>query len=117
MRSLVAFIRSFGYAFVGLGTLVRTQRNARVHVLAVAVVLVAGWQLRLERGEWLAVAVVCALVLALEAVNTAIEAVVDLVSPAPHPLAKRAKDVAAAAVLIAAMGALAVAALLVVPRL
>lgn len=117
MKPLIAFIRSFGYAFAGLGALVRTQRNARVHVLAVAVVLAGGWQLRLERGEWLAVAVVCTLVLALEAVNTAIEALVDLASPEVHPLAKRAKDVAAAAVLIAALGALAVAALLVAPRL
>jgi diacylglycerol kinase (ATP) len=56
-------------------------------------------------------------VLALEGVNTAIEAVVDLASPQYHDLARRAKDVAAGAVLIAALGALIIAALIVLPRL
>lgn len=116
MPWLGAFLRSFGFAFVGIATLVRSQRNARIHLLAVAVVAVAGWLLRLSQAEWLAVIAVSALVLALEAMNTAVEAVVDLVSPEFHPLAKRAKDVAAGAVLIAALAALLIAALIVVPR-
>ena len=117
MRPLTAFVRSFIYAFEGLWVLLRTQRNARVHLLAVLVVVVAGAWLRLEQSEWLAVTIVSALVLALEAVNTAVEAVVDLASPEYHLLAKRAKDVAAGAVLIGALAALLVAALIVVPRL
>ncbi len=117
MPHLIAFIRSFLYAFQGLWVLLRTQRNAKVHLLAVLVVLVAGFWLRLGQSEWLAVTIISALVLALEAVNTAVEAVVDLASPEYHRLAKRAKDVAAGAVLIAALGALVVAALIVVPRL
>jgi diacylglycerol kinase (ATP) len=117
LRFLIAFLRSFLYAFRGIEELVRTQRNARVHLLAVAVVVVAGLLLQLDRTEWLAVTVICTLVLALEGVNTAIEAVVDLASPQYHDLARRAKDVAAGAVLIAALGALIIAALIVLPRL
>ncbi len=77
----------------------------RIHA-AIAVVIVAGGSLlRLSALSWAVVALAIALVLAAEALNTALEAVVDLVSPADHPLAKRAKDVAAAAVLIASLGA------------
>ena len=86
-------------------------------MLAIAVVLVAGWWLKLSPTEWLIVTLMCVVVLALEAVNTAIEAVVDLASPTRHPLAARAKDVAAGAVLIAAIGALIIATIIVVPRL
>jgi diacylglycerol kinase len=117
MQQLIAFIRSFFYAFEGLWALVRTQRNAKVHLLAVLVVVIAGVWLKLGQSEWLAVTIISALVLALEAVNTAVEAVVDLASPEYHLLAKRAKDVAAGAVLIAALAALVVAALIVFPRL
>ena len=117
MHPLIAFVRSFIYAFEGLWVLLRTQRNARVHLLAVLVVVVAGMWLKMEQSEWLAVTIISALVLALEAVNTAVEAVVDLASPEYHLLAKRAKDVAAGAVLIGALAALLVAALIVVPRL
>jgi len=117
LQFVIRFLRSFLYAFRGVGVLVRTQRNARVHLLAVAVVVVAGLLLGLSRVEWLVVTLVCTLVLALEGINTAVEAVVDLASPQYHELARRAKDVAAGAVLIAALGALIVAALIVLPRL
>ena len=117
LQFLIRFLRSFVYAFRGITVLVRTQRNARIHLLAVALVVVAGLLLGLSRMEWLVVTLVCTLVLALEGVNTAVEAVVDLASPQYHDLARRAKDVAAGAVLIAALGALIVAALIVLPRL
>lgn len=116
-RRVRAFIWSFGYAFRGIWVLLRSQRNARVHTLAVIVVVITGLTLHISRGEWLALTIICTLVLALEGVNTAIEAVVDLASPTYHPLARHAKDVAAGAVLIAALGALIVAALIVGPRL
>ena len=116
-QQLLAFMRSFGYAFQGIWTLVRTQRNARVHLLAVAVVGVSGLVLEFSATEWMVVTLLCTLVLALEAVNTAIEAVVDLVSPHYHPLAKQAKDVAAGAVLLAAIGACIIALLLIGTRI
>jgi diacylglycerol kinase len=77
----------------------------RIHaVLALAVVVVGG-VVRFSLLAWAVVALAIGLVLAAELLNTAIEAVVDLVSPQQHPLAKRAKDVAAAAVLAASLAA------------
>ena len=107
-------IASFGYAFAGVGTAWRTQRNVRIHVVCAACVVVAGALLRLPAWAWAVVALAIALVLAAELANTALEAVVDLASPQEHPLAKRAKDIGAAAVLVAAGGALAVAACVIV---
>ncbi len=117
LQAIWKFICGFGYAFRGIWIVIRSQRNAQVHCLAVAVVVIAGWLLHISTNEWLAVTLISVIVLALEAVNTAIESVVDLISPGYHPLAGRAKDVAAGAVLIAAIGALIIAAIIVWPRL
>ena len=81
------------------------------------VVTAAGWYFQITRQEWLALVLAMTLVLALEAVNTAIEYLTDLVSPEYHPLAGKAKDVAAAAVLIAAIGAVVVGAIVFLPRI
>ena len=101
-RSMFAAFRD---AFAGIATAVRTQRNMRIHLVATALVVAAGCILKVGRGEWIALVICCALVLSMEAANTALEAVVDLASPDVHPLAKKAKDCAAAAVLISAIGA------------
>ena len=108
-HSLVA---AFRYAFAGLGTALRTERNVRIHAALAACALVAAWLLRLPVLGWALVVFAIALVVTAELLNTAIEAVVDLVSPADHPLAKRAKDLAAAGVLVAAGGALVIGVLL-----
>ena len=102
-------LAAFGYAFAGLGTAWRTQRNVRIHAVAAVAVVAAGALLRLAPLAWAVVALAIGLVLTAELVNTAVEACVDLVSPQDHPLAKAAKDVAAAAVLVASLAALAVA--------
>lgn len=116
MRFLRQRLRSFGYAFEGLFDLVRHHPNAQIHLLAIVVVTTAGFYWGLERWEWVAVVLCFALVLALEALNSAVEYLTDLASPDYHPLAKKAKDIAAAAVLIAAMGAVVVAALVFIPK-
>jgi diacylglycerol kinase len=103
------FIKSVPHAFRGILTLMKSENNFRIHLLAVVVVLVVGLQMDLTEGEWLALILTMGGVLALEAINTAIEAVVDLVSPEFHPLAKKAKDIAAGAVLLFVFAALAVA--------
>ncbi|MEA2720045.1 MAG: undecaprenol kinase [Candidatus Eremiobacteraeota bacterium] len=79
----------------------------RVHAAIAVLVVAAGTVLRFSLVSWAVVTLAIGLVLAAELLNTAIEAVVDLVSPAEHPLAKRAKDVAAAGVLVASLAALA----------
>lgn len=109
--------RSFGYAWRGLGTLLRTQANARLHAAATVLVVAAGFALRISPGEWCAILAAVGLVWLGEGLNTAIETLTDLVSPGPHPLAGRAKDVAAGAVLCAALAALVIGAVVFLPHL
>lgn len=97
-------LKSFGYAFKGLADVLRTQPNARFHVLAAVLVIAAGWYFRLAGWEWGLITLAVTLVIAAEAMNTALEYLVDLISPHPHPLAGKAKDAAAAAVLVTAIG-------------
>lgn len=115
--SLQRRIDSFRYALRGLADLVRSQANARIHLAISIVVLLVGFWLGLSRMEWVAIVLCMALVLALEAVNTALEYLTDLVSPGQHPLAGKAKDVAAAAVLLAAIGAAVVGLIIFLPKL
>lgn len=104
-NSLRERARSFGYAFAGLGALVRHEANARIH-LAVAVAVVAcATVLGLSAADWRWIIFSVALVFAAEAFNTAIERVCDVAHPDPHPLIGMAKDVAAGAVLVSALAA------------
>jgi diacylglycerol kinase (ATP) len=99
------FFRSFHHAFEGIIYATRTQRNMRVHFLIAAVVLLGTLLLRLDRIYVIATIAFIAIVLGFELMNTAVEAIVDLLTVAHHPLAKTAKDAAAGAVLVAAIGA------------
>lgn len=94
-------LKSFVYAFKGIADLFMTQGNAQVHLLATFVIAMLGKYLGLNATEWCLILICMALVISLEAMNTAIEYIVDKVSPEFHPLAGKAKDVAAGAVLIA----------------
>jgi undecaprenol kinase len=96
---------AFGYAFAGLRAAWRDEPNLRIHTALGLAVAVAAAVLRLPPWAWALLALAVAGVIATELLNAAVEAVVDLVSPEEHPLAKRAKDVAAAGVLVAALGA------------
>jgi diacylglycerol kinase (ATP) len=110
-------LRSFGYAFAGLIAVIRTQPNFLVHLAAAAAALALAAVLQVPTGELAILVLTIGAVLAAEAFNTALEALADLVSPTLHPLVKRAKDVAAAGVLINAFGAVLVGILLFAPRL
>jgi diacylglycerol kinase len=114
---LLSLFRSFGYAFSGIARLVQQQRNAQIHVVLTALIMLVSLAWGLSRIEWLVLVLTISLVLSMEALNTAVEAVVDLVSPQFHPLAKLAKDVAAGGVLITAIGAVVIALLLYGERL
>ena len=89
--------------------MLRSEFNARIHAIATILVLVAGVFFGIERSEWLAVTLAITAVWTTEAVNTAIEALCDAVTQREQPLIGRAKDLAAGAVLLAAIGATAVA--------
>ncbi len=97
---------AFDYAFAGILYATRTQRNMRIHLVAATLAIIATLYLRLDRA-YVALVVLCiALVIAMELVNTAVEAVVDLMTVAHHPLAKIAKDAAAGAVLVVSMASI-----------
>ena len=102
-------VKSFGYAFKGIATLIRTQPHAKLHLLATVLVVGGGFLAEVTRMEWLALVLAMGLVWMAEGCNTAIEFLTDLASPDFHPLAGKAKDVAAGAVLLAAIAAAIVA--------
>ncbi|MCS7061826.1 MAG: diacylglycerol kinase family protein [Anaerolineae bacterium] len=107
---------SFRFAFEGLAYAFRTQRNFRIHCFIALVVCGAGVGFGLTATQWAIVAAVIGLVFQAELVNTAIEAVTDRASPDLHPLAKVAKDCAAAGVFVSALIAVAVGGAVFLPR-
>ena len=109
--------RSFGYAFAGIWTGIRKERNMKIHCTALLMVVIAGIAFRITVSEWCICIVLCAFVMSLELVNTAVEAVVDLVTEEKKPLAKIAKDTAAGAVLIAAIASVIIGLLIFVPHI
>lgn len=108
---------SFRAALDGVLYTIRTQPNAWIELAALIVVVAAGIYFGVTVLEWAVLGATMCGVLALEAVNTAVEAVVDLVSPEYHPLAKIAKDAAAGAMVFAVIGSIVVAAAIFGPRL
>lgn len=111
-----ARLSSLGHAWRGLRMLLRSEANARIHLAATLAVLVAGAALGLNAGEWALLAFAIALVWVAEALNTAIEHLANALHPERHPLIGQAKDIAAAGVLLAAVGAVAIAALVLWQR-
>lgn len=109
--------QSFGYAFQGIFTCVRKERNMKIHCVAAVFVVIAGVILKISAIEWCICLALFGLVMALEHVNTAVEAVVDMVTEEYHPLAKVAKDTAAGAVLIAAIMAAIAGSIIFLPKI
>lgn len=97
------FVRSFGYAWKGIKTAFRSQRNLRLQGLIAVVVCGLGFYFRISATEWCFVMLAIGLVLALELINTCLEALTDLVSPEKRLLAGNVKDIAAGAALVAAL--------------
>ena len=115
--SELGLLRSFRHAFRGLGLVLVRERNARIHLVAAVAALVLAVWLGLDRAETALVVATIALVWAAELFNTALERLLDLVHPDHSERVRAIKDMSAAAVLVTALGALAVAGLLFVPRL
>jgi diacylglycerol kinase len=108
---------SFGHAFRGLGFVIREEPNAKIHLVATLAVVSAGLYFDLSANEWCSVSLAIGLVIASEILNTAIEELVDFVSPQHNASAGRVKDVAAAATLVAAACAAVVGVFVFGPRL
>jgi diacylglycerol kinase (ATP) len=115
--SPTARLRSFVYAGRGIRTMLASQHNAWIHAAATLVVIALGLVLQVSRLEWLALILAIVSVWTAEALNTAFEFLCDVASPEFHPLVEKAKDVAAGAVLICAIGAAATGALVLGPPL
>ena len=115
MGELKKRIKSFGYAFKGIASLIRKEHNAWIHCTAIVLVTIAGFHFDITSTEWCIVVLCFGLVLAAEGFNTAIERLVDLVSPDFHPIAGDVKDVAAGAVLICAIAAAIVGMIVFIP--
>lgn len=106
------FASRLGFAVAGIFSTLRSERSFRVHLAAVVAVTALLIWLRPAPLWWAAVALACAMVLAAELVNTAMERLADHLHPEAHPGIRQVKDCAAAAVLVASLGALSVAAAL-----
>lgn len=111
------FFDSFKYAFDGVLTVFQEEKNMRSHVLSTIVIIFISLFLSLTTREWLWVLLVCFLVLVMEIWNTVVENLVDLVSPDYHPLAKKVKDMAAAAVLFTSFFSLIIGAMILLPKI
>ena len=109
--------KSFGYAFQGIFNTIRTERNIKIHCAAAILVTIFGIWLQISKTEWMICFILIGLILALELVNTAVEATVDLFTEERKPLAKKAKDAAAGAVLIVAIFAAVIGILIFIPKL
>jgi diacylglycerol kinase len=115
--SLSERLRSFRYAFNGIIDLIRYEHNFRIHIVILLAVILAGFIIGISLTEWMAILFVSALVLISESLNTSVEHLSDAVSPGTNEKIRKAKDIAAAAVLISAIAAIITGLIIFVPKL
>jgi diacylglycerol kinase len=109
--------KAFGYAITGLLRFLREEDHAKIHLLAAAVVVLAGWWLQVTTWEWIALLLCMGSVISLEAVNSSIEQLTDIASPDYLEAAGRVKDLAAGAVLVAALVSAIVGGIIFIPKI
>ncbi len=117
IRGKKRLINSFKYAFQGLKYAFNYEQNILVHFFATVIVIILGILFKVSSTEWLVIFLIIGLVIATELINTSIEATIDLITDEVNPLAKIAKDTAAAAVLVFGITALAIAIVIFVPKI
>jgi diacylglycerol kinase (ATP) len=115
--SIIARLNSFKYAFNGLKLFFQYDHNGRLHLFAALIAILFSWLLHISKLEWIAILMVITVVMVTEIINAAIEKLADVVSPEYHPKIKIVKDLAAGAVLMTAFLALAVGAMIFIPKL
>lgn len=110
-------LRSFGYAWKGIRCCIGKEQNLSFHLIAMVVTVIAGFLLEITRIDWMIVILCIGVVIAAELFNSAIEKLVDLVSPERHPIAGQVKDIAAGAVLVCAATAAIIGLIVFIPYL
>ena len=110
-------ITSFKYAFQGVFSAIKTERNLKIHISIMILVIIAGIFFKISKMEWIICIILFGLVISLELVNSAIETTVDIAMPEINEKAKNAKDMAAGAVLVSAIAAAIIGLIIFVPKL
>jgi diacylglycerol kinase len=114
---LKQMFKSIGIAFDGIIDLIKSENNAKIHLISTIVVIIVGFKLQFLAIEWLWISLAIAGVWVAELINTSIEKLTDLISPEINPIAKKVKDYAAGAVLVMAIWAIFVFCLISFPHL
>lgn len=117
MRKMKKIRNSFKYAIEGIWTSFKTERNMKIHIFIMILVIIAGIILKINKSEWIICIILFAIVIGSELFNTSIEIIVDMVMPEKNEKAKIAKDVSAGAVLVVAIGAAIIGLVIFVPRI
>lgn len=117
MRKMKKIRNSFKYAIEGIWTSFKTERNMKIHIFIMILVIIAGIILKINKSEWVICIILFAIVIGSELFNTSIETIVDMVMPEKNEKAKIAKDVSAGAVLVVAIGAAIIGLVIFVPRI
>ena len=117
MRKMKKIRNSFKYAIEGIWTSFKTERNMKIHIFIMILVIIAGIILKINKSEWIICIILFAIVIGSELFNTSIETIVDMVMPEKYEKAKIAKDVSAGAVLVVAIGAAIIGLVIFVPRI
>ena len=117
MRKMKKIRNSFKYAIEGIWTSFKTERNMKIHIFIMILVIIAGIILKINKSEWIICIILFAIVIESELFNTSIETIVDMVMPEKNEKAKIAKDVSAGAVLVVAIGAAIIGLVIFVPRI
>ena len=110
-------INSFKYALQGIFTSLKTERNMKIHIIIMILVIIVGIILKINKIEWIICVLMFATVIAGELFNTAIETIVDMVMPQKNEKAKIAKDISAGAVLVLATGAAIIGLMIFIPKI
>lgn len=117
MKKSKSIIHSFKYALQGFLSAFKTERNMKVHILIMAIVIIMGIVININSFEWIICVLLFGMVIGAELINTAIEITVDLAMPEKNEKAKLAKDIAAASVFVVSIAAAIVGMLIFVPKL
>jgi len=115
--SFRARLKSFRFAFKGLSSLLRREHNSRIHLAAALLAILAGIVLKITASEWAVIIIVIGIVFITELVNSSIEAIADIISPDFDERIRKAKDYAAASVLVAALVSVIAGGFIFIPEL